>query len=134
MKRAKLLCIVFSIFSLISLGSWFFMQRAQDAQDAELAQQASQSAAKLQADMAWSRQQLMLTSQKSGMLEILRDPVSRSVWKPQIDQYLGTLTRDNPGRIDEACLIDPRGAELARVVEGTIPPESDLCVSRRPPA
>jgi hypothetical protein len=65
-------------------------QRAQVEQDAQLAALSTDSIARIRADMDWSRQRLVATTQQGGMVELLSDPTTRTIWKGQIDQRLAS--------------------------------------------
>ena len=44
----------------------------------------------------------------------------------EANEAMAYLEELYPGRISEACLIDGTGTEIARVVDGTVAPASDL--------
>ena len=62
--------------------------------------------------------ELLVAAQNDALKGYYRDPGRRGEYKAQIDASLVGLHTIHPDLIDEACYIDARGPELARMVRG----------------
>ena len=72
------------------------------------------------------RSELLIAANNSVLAQWYTDPAHRTRLRPTVDRLLVQLNALYPDLIDEACLIDGRGPELARQVHGVVAPPADL--------
>ncbi len=124
-----LLILLFSVLPTVGTALLIASARHHEAQvalDARLVETSRGVEYQVQSDLKRFQQILLTSAQNPAFVEVMRDGAHRQEWKRQIDLSLLNLTKNFPGMIDETCRIAPWGAELARVVQGSISPDADL--------
>jgi methyl-accepting chemotaxis protein len=72
------------------------------------------------------RNQLLVAANDEALTRYYTDPAARPQLLAKLNADLVRLNTLYPGLVDEACIIDRGGQELAREVKGEIAPTSDL--------
>jgi methyl-accepting chemotaxis protein len=72
------------------------------------------------------RYQLLLAANDSALRQWYTAPADHRALRPVIEDSLVLLNQLQPDLIDEACFIDRKGPELARMVQGEAAPIADL--------
>jgi signal transduction histidine kinase len=124
-----LLILLFSVLPTVGTALLIASARYHEARvalDARLVETSRGVEYQVQSDLKRFQQVLLTSAQTPAFIEVMRDPAHRQEWKRQIDLSLLNLTKNFPGMIDETCRIAPWGAELARVVQGSVSPDADL--------
>src|SRR3954452_17667311 len=98
-----------------------------------LVSQAEQHGNALDSYFARARAITLLTANTPAFADVLAEPGTRDAKVRRggralsdVTHSLGYLERLYPGSIGEACFIDARGEEFARVVRGAVAPTSTL--------
>src|SRR5262245_42932886 len=124
-----ILILLFSVLPTVGTALLIASARYHEAQvalDARLVENSRGVEYQVQSDLKRFQQILLTSTQNPAFVEVMRDGAHRQEWKRQIDLSLLNLTKNFPGMIDETCRIAPWGAELARVVQGSVSPDADL--------
>jgi methyl-accepting chemotaxis protein len=111
--------------SLLLLGV-LIQQSATDATRQQVDQRATVVAQNVSSLFREWHDEILIAAQDTALRDWYLHPQRRGLLRPQLDALLMELHRVYPTLIDEACIIDARGAEQARMAMGRTAPISDL--------
>jgi methyl-accepting chemotaxis protein len=117
---------VLPVLASVALMTADARQRSTDADHATADRLAGSTARELSRAFGEWAGELLVAAQNDALRAYYRTPSRRVEFKRQIDASLVGLHAVHPDLIDEACYIDARGPERARMVRGSVAGPSDL--------